>query len=88
MTARPLHEVVELAKAVQTAVPAKPSLVGKVDTFQFRTRIDFANPTVAERFQAAFFRDRRLPPISSNVRPVSTDRTARGASAFHCEFAH
>jgi hypothetical protein len=48
-------QVVELAKSVQTAVPAKPSLVGKVDSFHFRTRIDFANPTVAERFQAAFF---------------------------------
>jgi hypothetical protein len=48
-------QVVELAKSVQTAVPPKPSLVGKVDTFHFRTRIDFANPTVSERFQAAFF---------------------------------
>jgi hypothetical protein len=49
------NEVVELAKSAQTAVPAKPSVVGKVDRFHFRTRIDFANPTVGERFQAAFF---------------------------------
>src|SRR5579864_1360759 len=33
-----------------------------------------------EEFQAAFFRDRRAPPISSKLRPVSTDRATRGAS--------
>jgi hypothetical protein len=48
-------EVIGLAKSVQTAVPAKPSVVGKVDRFHFRSRIDFSNATIGERFAAAFF---------------------------------
>lgn len=49
------EQVAELARSIKTTVPERPSLAGKVDAFHFRTRIDFANPMIEERFQAAYF---------------------------------
>jgi hypothetical protein len=49
------EHVIELAKSAETKVPAKPSVRGKVDRFQFPSRIDFANPVVAAGYEVAFF---------------------------------
>lgn len=48
-------QAVELAQGLTTAVPQTPSLAAKVERFEFRSRVDFANPLVAATFQAAFF---------------------------------
>ena len=47
--------VLELAEATETAVPASPSIAGRVDEFQFRSRINFDDPLVMLAFSAAFF---------------------------------
>src|SRR5262249_47952285 len=48
-------QVIELAKPIVTKVPAKPSIKGKVDRFQFASRINFSNPIIMGVIEAAFF---------------------------------
>jgi len=48
-------EVLKLARDCQTEVPAKPSLKGKVDRYQFGMRMDLTNPLITVAFQRAFF---------------------------------
>ena len=47
--------VVELAKTLQTEVPASPSIKPKVDSFTFKTRVDFRNPQATLMWSQAFF---------------------------------
>jgi hypothetical protein len=47
--------VVELAKSAHTAVPAHPSIQGKVDDFVFHSRTDFNSPRVLSGYSRAFF---------------------------------
>ncbi len=49
------EQVVEIAKGIETAVPEKPSLKGRVDRFTFSSRIDFGNPWIRVAFGRAFF---------------------------------
>jgi neutral ceramidase len=49
------EECVKLARAIETSVPAKPSVAGRVDRFHFSTRIDLNNPAVMAAYGAAFF---------------------------------
>ena len=49
------QECVKLAKSIETAVPAKPSVQGRVDRFEFYTRIDLNNPAVLFLYGQAFF---------------------------------
>ncbi len=49
------EQVVEIAKAIETAVPEKPSLKGRVNRFTFSSRIDFSNPWIRVAFSRAFF---------------------------------
>ena len=49
------QECVKMARTIETTVPARPSLQGRVDRFHFSTRIDLNNPAVMLAFQAAFF---------------------------------
>lgn len=48
-------ECVTLANSIETIVPAKPSLQGKTERFQFTTRIDLNNPAVLALYGSAFF---------------------------------
>jgi neutral ceramidase len=47
--------VIALARSVKTEVPAHPSVKGRVDTFQFKTRVNLKNPLVVAMFSRAFF---------------------------------
>ncbi|MCA9025247.1 MAG: neutral/alkaline non-lysosomal ceramidase N-terminal domain-containing protein [Planctomycetaceae bacterium] len=47
--------VLELTAGTETTVPEKPSIAGKVDSFVFRSRINFDDPLVMLAFSAAFF---------------------------------
>lgn len=49
------ENVIELAKSAETQKPADPSVKGKVDKFQFPSRIDFNNPLVSAGYEVAFF---------------------------------
>ncbi len=47
--------VLELAEGTETSVPESPSIASKVDSFVFRSRINFDDPLVMLAFSAAFF---------------------------------
>jgi neutral ceramidase len=47
--------VIALAKSVKCEAPARPSVKGMVDTFQFKTRVNLKEPLVAVVFERAFF---------------------------------
>jgi len=47
--------VVEIAGAIETTVPASPSIEGKYDEFELDTRLPFDNPLLGLAFSAAFF---------------------------------
>jgi hypothetical protein len=47
--------VIALAQSVQTEAPARPSVKGRVDTFQFKTRVDLRDPQVVGAFEKSFF---------------------------------
>ncbi len=47
--------VTELAGQTETKRPESPSVAGRVDPFQFRSRIDFNDPLVRLQYSAAFF---------------------------------
>lgn len=47
--------VVELARAIETKAPTKPSLQAKVDHFHFTSRVDFKNLILVALFEKAFF---------------------------------
>ncbi len=49
------EKVLELVESTSTAVPETPSVAGRVDAFQFRSRVDFQNPLVVFQYSAAFF---------------------------------
>ncbi len=49
------REVAEIARSIETAVPAEPSIVGQVDRFTFGSRIDFNNPWIEVAYGRAFF---------------------------------
>jgi neutral ceramidase len=48
-------EVLEVAKGIETSVPAKPSIAGMDDRMSFVSRIDLHNPAVQALFKEAFF---------------------------------
>jgi len=48
-------EALEVAKAIETAVPAKPSVAGMDDRLSFPSRIELHNPAVQAIFKEAFF---------------------------------
>jgi neutral ceramidase len=47
--------VIALARIAKTAVPARPSVKGMVDTFLFKTRVDLKDRRVAGVFERAYF---------------------------------
>jgi neutral ceramidase len=47
--------VIELAKSIETNVPANPSIQGKVNRFKFTSRVDFKNTILMAMFERAFF---------------------------------
>lgn len=47
--------VLELAAEIETAVPDKPSIQGKVDRYLFGSRVNFNNPWLKVGFSRAFF---------------------------------
>ena len=47
--------VIELAKSVETNIPANPSIQGKVNRFKFTSRVDFKNSILMAMFERAFF---------------------------------
>jgi neutral ceramidase len=49
------QECVNLAKTIETAAPARPSIQGRVDHFEFTTRVNLNNPDVMRLYGAAFF---------------------------------
>jgi hypothetical protein len=53
--------VIALARSAPTEVPAHPSVMGMVDTFHFKTRVDLKDPNVTRMFERGFF-----PEISRN----------------------
>jgi hypothetical protein len=55
------EHAVALARAVRCTPPRTPSVKGTVATFQFKTRVDLADPKVAGAYEKAFF-----PEISRN----------------------
>ena len=49
------EQVIELANEIQSGVPEKPAIMGKVDEFVFNSRIDFSNPVLEAAYAQAFF---------------------------------
>src|SRR5262249_112315 len=49
------ENVVELAKGVETKKPSRPSIRGKVEHYQFPSRVDYANPVTVKGYEVAFF---------------------------------
>ncbi len=47
--------VLEMAQALETKAPEKPSVQGQVDHFRFKSRIDFTNPLITFSYGKAFF---------------------------------
>jgi hypothetical protein len=47
--------VIALAQSVTTEVPTHPSVKGTVDTFQFKTRVNLADPRVIGIFEKSYF---------------------------------
>ena len=47
--------VIELAKSIETIIPANPSIQGKVNRFKFTSRVDFKNTILMAMFERAFF---------------------------------
>ena len=47
--------VVDVARSIETAVPAKPSIKGRTDRFLFGSRIDFRNKLLMMVYSRAFF---------------------------------
>ena len=48
-------EVLSIVSSIETKVPEKPSIRGKVDHVLFDSRVDFTNPFVGAAFSRAFF---------------------------------
>lgn len=48
-------QVLEVAKGIKTAKPKNPGVKGKVDHFQFQSRVDFNNPLIMVAYGRAFF---------------------------------
>ena len=48
-------QVLELARAIETKKPEKPSVKGKVDHIRFGSRVDFNNPLLMAGYSRAFF---------------------------------
>lgn len=55
--------VLELAEGIETVVPESPSVAGRVDQFEFRSRINFDDPLVMLAFSAAFFPELAMAAI-------------------------
>lgn len=49
------QECVTLAKGIESAAPARPSVQGRVDKFRFSARVDLNNPAVMLAYSQAFF---------------------------------
>jgi neutral ceramidase len=49
------QECVKLARAIETTVPARPKIQGRVDHFDFTTRINLNDPIVMTAYGLAFF---------------------------------
>ncbi len=48
-------QVIELARNIETSVPPKPSIQGRVNHFAFSSRVDFNNPLIMAGYGRAFF---------------------------------
>lgn len=48
-------EAINVAQAIETAVPEKPSIQVTEDAFEFESRLDLTNPLIRGVFQQAFF---------------------------------
>lgn len=51
------QEVIALAAATKTSVPAKPAIQGKYIDFNFESRVNFKNPMIKGMFGIAFFKE-------------------------------
>ena len=49
------EKVIAMAGAIQTAVPAKPSVQGIEDDFAYQSRVDFSNPFIRGVYGQGFF---------------------------------
>jgi hypothetical protein len=49
------REVIEVAKTIETSVPATPSIQCIDQDFEFESRVDFSNKMVIQMFSVAFF---------------------------------
>lgn len=50
-------QVLDVARQIETQVPQRPSIKGRVDHFRFDSRIDFTDPLIQLQYSAAFFPD-------------------------------
>jgi neutral ceramidase len=60
-------QVAEVAGGVESTVPERPRLKGKVETFEFRTRMSFSNPVTKVMFSAAFFPELAIASMSDDL---------------------
>jgi hypothetical protein len=49
------RQAIELARAIETKLPVRPSIRGKTQRHHFASRVDFSNPLVSLAYQQAFF---------------------------------
>jgi len=60
-------QVAEVAGGIASKVPERPRLKGKEETFEFKTRMSFANPVTQVMFSAAFFPELALASMSDDL---------------------
>ena len=60
--------VTEIAGIIKSKVPAEPRLKGMEETFEFTTRMPFANPMTQVMFSTAFFPELAAASMSADLR--------------------
>jgi neutral ceramidase len=60
-------QVTEVTGSVETKVPGRPRLKGREETFEFNTRMSFANPVTQVMFSAAFFPELALASMTDDL---------------------
>ncbi len=68
-------QAIELVGSLETKVPEKPSLKVKVNTYQFSSRVDFANSILVASFQRHFFPElvnNFVEEFQQGIQPEST----------------
>lgn len=90
--------VIELAKSVETAVPATPSVQGMDESFTFNTRVNLHDPVVQGMFKNAFFPellamldempDQTIHPQLATVLVNKELALVGGSGEFFCEHAN